>query len=322
MRIDSIDLIRFGHFANREIEFPLQNPDYHLVYGDNEAGKSTLLRGISGLLFGIPTRTPDAHSCKSSELRIGAAISSGGKSFFFRRRKGTSGTLLNLDEVQIQEAVLGAFLQELDRDRFEQLFGLNHHRLREGGEELLRGKGDVGSALFQAAGLLDLRNLLEGIDDEAKEVFSPKSRGKVIGNAVEEYKDARAEVRRLAITAAAVKEKQAGLERTKLNHETLKTEAQSLQRDLVKLSRIARNKPDLSRLYELRAALLDLGAVPSLPAGSRRQRDDAVSALASATSQIEALAEQIAQRGERRVLNTRNQPPSASDTEGSAPMRE
>ena len=41
MRIDSIDLIRFGHFVNREIEFPLQNPDYHLVYGDNEAGKST-----------------------------------------------------------------------------------------------------------------------------------------------------------------------------------------------------------------------------------------------------------------------------------------
>jgi hypothetical protein len=107
VRIDSIDLIRFGHFANREIEFPVQNPDYHLVYGDNEAGKSSLLRGISGLFFGMPTRTPDAHSCKASELRIGAAISSGGKSFFFRRRKGTSGTLLNLDDVQIQESVLG-----------------------------------------------------------------------------------------------------------------------------------------------------------------------------------------------------------------------
>jgi hypothetical protein len=36
VRIDSIDLIRFGHFSNQEIEFPLQNPDYHLVYGDNE----------------------------------------------------------------------------------------------------------------------------------------------------------------------------------------------------------------------------------------------------------------------------------------------
>ena len=28
MRIDSIDLIRFGHFANREIEFPFKSPDF------------------------------------------------------------------------------------------------------------------------------------------------------------------------------------------------------------------------------------------------------------------------------------------------------
>ena len=43
MRIDSIDLIRFGHFVDREIEFPFKSPDFHLVYGNNEAGKSTLL---------------------------------------------------------------------------------------------------------------------------------------------------------------------------------------------------------------------------------------------------------------------------------------
>jgi uncharacterized protein YhaN len=161
VRIDSIDLIRFGHFANCEIEFPLKVPDYHIVYGDNEAGKSTLLRGISALFFGVPSKTPDVHSCKGSELRIGATISTGEKGLSFRRRKGTTGTLLNQDEGQIPEGVLATFLQELDRDRFEQFFGLNHQRLNEGGEELLRGKGDVGSALFQAAGLLDLRNLLD-----------------------------------------------------------------------------------------------------------------------------------------------------------------
>ena len=188
----------------------------------------------------------------------------------------------------------------MDRDRFEQVVWIESSAATEGGEELLRGKGDVGSALFQASGLLDLRDLLEGIENEAKELFSPRSRSKVIGNALEEYKDARAEVRRLAISAAAVKEKQTGLEGTKLNHETLKAEAQSLQRDLVKLSRIARNKPDLSRLYGVASGgYWTSAAVPSLPAGCRRQRDDAMSALATATSQIEALAAQVAQRGER-----------------------
>ena len=143
MRIDRIDVIRFGHFSNREIELPPRQPDYHVVYGDNEAGKSTLLRGISALLFGVPPRTPDVHSCKGSELRIGATISNGDQILSFRRRKGTSGTLLNIEESQIQEGVLRAFLRELDRERFEQFFGLNHERLREGGEQLLRGRGDV-----------------------------------------------------------------------------------------------------------------------------------------------------------------------------------
>ena len=83
MRIDCIDLIRFGHFVNRKIEFPPSNPDFYVIYGDNEAGKSTLLRGISDLFFGVPARTPDVHSCKSAELRIGATISDRENSFCF-----------------------------------------------------------------------------------------------------------------------------------------------------------------------------------------------------------------------------------------------
>src|SRR5207302_7529336 len=142
-------------------------PDFYLIYGDNEAGKSTLLRGISDLFFGVPSRTPDVHSCKSSDLRIGATISDQEKTFCFRRRKGTIGTLLDLSDTQIEEDALTGFLRELDRERFEQFFGLNHQRLREGGEELLLGKGDIGSALFQASGLLDLRSLRDQLDGEA-----------------------------------------------------------------------------------------------------------------------------------------------------------
>ena len=151
MRIDCLDLIRFGHFVNRKIEFPPKKPDYYLIYGNNEAGKSTLLRGISAFcsacLAGL--RTCIAAKPPSYELERPFRICQ--KAFSFRRRKGTSGTLLNLDEAQIEDSALGPFLRELDRERFEQFFGLNHERLEEGGEELLLGKGDIGSALFQAA---------------------------------------------------------------------------------------------------------------------------------------------------------------------------
>lgn len=299
MRIDCIDLIRFGHFVNRRIEFPPTKADYYVIYGDNEAGKSTLLRGISSLFFGVPARTPDVHSCKSSELRIGATISDGEKTFSFRRRKGTSGTLLTLDEAQIEDNALSPFLRELDRERFEQFFGLNHERLREGGEELLLGKGDIGSALFQASGLLDLRNLLDGLDGEAKELFTAKSRTKTISRAIDEYKQARSEMRRMAISAGMVKQKQAALDVAEETLEKLKTESQSLQHDLVRLRRIASNKPDVARLQELRAALVALEVVPVVPPGIRKQRDEVVAALADATNQIKTIGEHIAGRNNR-----------------------
>jgi uncharacterized protein YhaN len=299
VRIDCIDLIRFGHFVNRKIEFPTTKPDYYVIYGDNEAGKSTLLRGISALFFGVPARTPDVHSCKSAELRIGATVSDAEKTFCFRRRKGTSGTLLNLSEAQIEDDALSLFLRELDRERFEQFFGLNHQRLREGGEELLLGKGDVGSALFQASGLSDLRNLFDGLDREAKDLFSAKSRTKTISRAIDEYKQARSEVRRMAISAAMVKQKQTELDAAEENLKKLKIESQSLQQDLVRLRRIASNKPDVARLQELRAALAALELVPVLPPAVRRQRDEAVGALDDSASQIKITREHIAGRNKR-----------------------
>jgi uncharacterized protein YhaN len=298
MRIDCLDLIRYGHFTNYEIALPRRQPDYFVIYGDNESGKSTLLRGISALLFGVPTRTPDVHSCKGPELRVGATISDHEKTLSFRRRKGATGTLLTPDELQIQEDALASFLRGLDRDRFEQFFGLDHARLREGGDELLRGKGEVGTALFQAAGF-DLRKLLEGLDNEAKELFSPKSKSRVIGTALEEYREARGEVRKLSLTASAVKERQAELDRAKEKNDALSSEAQALRQELTRLNRIAVNKSDVAHLQELRAALVGLESVPALPRNARSQRDEAVGTLADATSQSETLTEKIAQRNER-----------------------
>ena len=43
MRLARIELIRFGSFADVALDFKRQ-PGLHLVYGPNEAGKSTALR--------------------------------------------------------------------------------------------------------------------------------------------------------------------------------------------------------------------------------------------------------------------------------------
>jgi uncharacterized protein YhaN len=296
MRINRLDLIRFGHFVDRRIEFQPTAPDYFIIYGDNEAGKSTLLRAISAMFFGVPARTVDVHSCKPSELRVGGAISNGSSHMEFRRRKGASGTLLNPNEGPMPDGSLTPYLRELDKERFEQFFGLNHERLREGGEELLHGKGEIGSALFQAAGLLDLRRLLDALDSQAKDLFSPKSRTKVINAAIEEFNLAKSETRRLAISANAIKQKEAELDEANGKQEELKAESEALVQDLIRLRRIAANKPDIARLQDLRSALAKLESIPSFPIGTRNERDKSAAGLADAQNQIQALKEQIAQR--------------------------
>ena len=72
MRIEYLRLPAFGKFTDHDIQF---SPEHglHLIYGRNEAGKSTLLRAVSHALFGIPRDSSDDFLHSSSSLRIEAA---------------------------------------------------------------------------------------------------------------------------------------------------------------------------------------------------------------------------------------------------------
>ena len=94
MRIDRLDLIAYGQFANKTLDLSEGNMGLHVIYGDNEAGKSTSLRALSGLLFGISTRIKDNYLYPNQKLRLGAKLSlSDGSSIDFIRRKGIKRTL-------------------------------------------------------------------------------------------------------------------------------------------------------------------------------------------------------------------------------------
>ena len=54
MRIRQLDLLRYGHFTDAIIALPPCMPDFQMLLGENEAGKSTAMNGVEDLLFGIP----------------------------------------------------------------------------------------------------------------------------------------------------------------------------------------------------------------------------------------------------------------------------
>ncbi|NKF31058.1 AAA family ATPase, partial [Pseudomonas sp. BGM005] len=55
MRLRRLDLVRYGKFTDHSIDFGAArpgSPDLHIVYGLNEAGKSTTFAAYLDLLYG------------------------------------------------------------------------------------------------------------------------------------------------------------------------------------------------------------------------------------------------------------------------------
>ncbi len=125
MRIAELSLIAFGPFEDEVLRFG-EEPGLDLVYGPNEAGKSTALRAITGLFYGIPERTPDAHRHPTARLRIGARLSCASGELEVVRRKGRKGTLFDGGGVAIDEARLERMLAGVSQSMFLSMFGVDH----------------------------------------------------------------------------------------------------------------------------------------------------------------------------------------------------
>src|SRR5512134_419454 len=160
MKLARLLLFAFGPFTNKTLDFSTGSSNLHLIYGPNEAGKSSALRAMTDLRFGIPLRSPDDFVHSSGDLRIGGIfVSQSGEPIGLVRRKGRGVTLAALDvRTEQPDASLTVDSKHereltggLERQEFEAMFGLNHARLREGGKVLLSGEGDLGSALFEAS---------------------------------------------------------------------------------------------------------------------------------------------------------------------------
>ena len=74
MRIDTLDLRAFGPFTAKPLDFSRGTHGLHVVFGQNEAGKSSALRALGAALFGIHGRTKDDFVHEYSALRLAMSL--------------------------------------------------------------------------------------------------------------------------------------------------------------------------------------------------------------------------------------------------------
>jgi uncharacterized protein YhaN len=266
MRIAQLQLIAYGPF--RGLELDLSAPGIHVVFGRNEAGKSTTLRAITGLLYGIDTRTLDAHVHKPAELRIGGTLvgDDGARVRVVRRKgvsKGGANTLLDERGQAIDEAVLQRLLRGVSEETFRHAFGLDHDTLQLGARALLDGRGDIGGSLFDASvgGGGDARRLLAQLTEEAERLYKPRASAPPLNAALKELAEAQKAIKDKQSLPDAFVSQEKEIEEARKRRDELALRRTELATKKAQIVR-ARHRVPLERRRAMAAAtLVDFGGL-------------------------------------------------------------
>lgn len=308
MRIRQLDLLRYGHFTNAVIDLPSGKPDFQMLLGDNEAGKSTTMGGVEDLLFGIPPNSPRNFLHEYNAMRVGALLENGTDTLKVRRRKGNKDTLLGDDDMPIPsgEGALAPFLAGADRRFYTRMFSLDHQRLQQGGKDILQAQDDVGQMLFSAsAGITGLRETLKIMEAEADALWaSRRAAHRKYFQAEERLKAAEAGLRENVVTTSKWQLLKSAFETSNDAHTAIEAEIELKSAELRKLNRIRRVCRDVRKRAETENAIQTLGTVIAFDADAAQILETAAADEAAATARIAALSEQIATlEAERAALN-------------------
>lgn len=269
-----------------------------------EGQQATAMEEVRAIIFGIHGQSPDnfLHDCKKLRIR-GDIVSRAGERLAFQRRKGNKNTLLDAAGNELPDNALGPFLGTVGQEYFSAMFGLGTRELREGAQQLLSGKGDMGNALFSASmGGTPVQLVLAALTDESDRLFKGRATANVsIRPAANEYRDLLRKSRDAVVNPEAwekIEKDSAAAEEAKAGFEG---EIATFTRDLEWISRCEDALPTVGRLSEEMRKLESLPLMPVLSSdfvtrtqAARKAAKEALAEVNQLTSHVAKLEAQLA----------------------------
>lgn len=317
MRFQRLHIPAFGPFTNLELTLPSASNDLHVMYGENEAGKSSLLRAIRDLLFGIHGQSPDnfLHDYKNL-LLLGEIENRAGERLVFQRRKGNKNTLLGQDGKPLLDGALRPFLGNVDQAYFSAMFGLGGSELRDGAVQLLKGEGEIGNALFSASlGGTPIQRVLEAMVAESELLF--KGRGTVnvsIRQGVNRHKELLKKSRDATVNAETWDQLERDLLQQEVAKKKLEDENEQIARELAWVERCEDALPSVGRLNDEVRALSDLPALPEVASDFVERARSARANVSAASDKVRTLTDRITQL-ESQLANCATSPRILADAD-------
>ncbi len=204
MRLEEFHLDGFGRFHQQAIG-PLHAP-ITVIYGPNEAGKSTLLAFVRAVLFGFPLRKRREHYPPLAGGRHGGRIrltNDAGEAFTLERYNGSKGGPFVLRNEAGQEFRAPSSLEQLTgrapADLFQNVFAFGIDELQDTG---LLESPDVADRIYSAGmGAAKLPLFSQSLAKRKDELYKPKGSAQRIAKLLRELKDIDQRIRQVQTNA-------------------------------------------------------------------------------------------------------------------------
>jgi uncharacterized protein YhaN len=282
MKILEMRLIAYGPFTDVVIDLSAGNEGLHMIYGSNEAGKSSALRALRHLLYGIPGQSADDFIHPYAKMRIGATLqSSNGEQLEFVRRKGRSNTLRSADDQTIvEDSSLQHFLNGVDADLFEIMFGIGNADLVRGGQEIVQGGGNLGQLIFAAgSGVANLREIQNELQSEADALFRPSGQKPKINETLSLINKNRKKMRDAELPGQEWENHYQALQHAEDHIKIVESDLKKHQRKMYRLERIQDALPLIAKRKELLDEYKEYATAIILPEAFAEQRRDLLTKL-------------------------------------------
>ncbi len=274
MRIQRLDLTRFGKFTDHSIDFgdrPNGEADLHIIYGPNEAGKSTLMAAWLDFLFGIPLRTTHNFKHDNATLQVGARLQLAQDELKdvardFVRIKKKNSSLLGPDDNPVNEHELQTALGNIGRESYRTMFSLDDQSLEEGGNSILKSEGDLGKLLYSAtSGVARISESLQTLHEQNDEFYRRNARKGELKDLKEELHKLELERSRLDTQAGNYKKLVREHKEADSQYAELARELDKAKLEVEKLSDKANAYPRLRNLLQLQLQLSPMTNLPDAP---------------------------------------------------------
>ena len=296
MKVLRLELIAFGPFTDVALDLHQGEHGLHLIYGPNEAGKTSALRGLSQWFFGMPRRSLDAFLHPADKLRVGGVVQAeDGRTIHCIRRRGVAQSLRDhADRKKLDAQLFEQLLGGVQQREFETRFGVNYQQLTEAGAAMVHGGGELSDIIFAAStGIHRWQQLHEDLIDEAEAIFKPRGSTQQIAATIREYDRQRTEMKQHLLTRAQWTDFERRWQQTQQEKLQVDQRLAELRRQHELLKRYRDALPYLGRRHELVRRLATATDVPELPAGFDERRVELTRQQARLQAKVESLTERM-----------------------------